>query len=100
MCSCWNFSNLPAGRPQPQFIGLIWTGVEDFTNLGEFHIIFCRNVAIYFNEKDRHQLFRRLIQRLDTHGVLIIGSMESLGDKHPQLKFRRRLRAADHQLKN
>lgn len=74
--------------------------MEDFTALGKFDIIFCRNVAIYFNEKDRDHLFRRLIQRLETHGVLIIGSMESLGDKYPQLEFKRHVRAAYYQLRS
>jgi chemotaxis protein methyltransferase CheR len=73
--------------------------MEDFSALGKFDIIFCRNVAIYFKKKDREQLFRRLIQSLDAHGILIIGSMESLEQNYPQLEFKRHLRTTYYQLK-
>ncbi len=34
--------------------------VQDFTPLGSFDVIFCRNVAIYFNDAVRVSLFRRI----------------------------------------
>lgn len=73
--------------------------MDDFSSLGRFDIIFCRNVAIYFNEKDRASLFQRLSQRLEPHGSLIIGSMESLGNLCPQLESKRHLRAVYYQMK-
>ena len=38
--------------------------MDDFASLGTFDIIFCRNVAIYFNERDRASLFNRIGLRL------------------------------------
>jgi len=73
--------------------------MDDLSSLGKFDIIFCRNVAIYFNEKDRVSLFNRLAQRLEPHGSLLLGSMESLGNLCPQFESQRHLRAAYYQLK-
>jgi chemotaxis protein methyltransferase CheR len=73
--------------------------MDDLSIMGRFDIIFCRNVAIYFNDKDRASLFQRLAQRLEAHGSLIIGSMESLGNLCPQLESKRHLRAVYYQLK-
>jgi chemotaxis protein methyltransferase CheR len=73
--------------------------MDDFSSLGKFDIILCRNVAIYFNEKDKASLFQRLAQRLEPHGSLLIGSMESLGNLCPTLESKRHLRAVYYQLK-
>jgi chemotaxis protein methyltransferase CheR len=52
--------------------------MEDFSRLGKFDIIFCRNVAIYFSGETKAQLFRRLENALEPDGFLVIGSTESL----------------------
>lgn len=67
--------------------------MEDFTALGKFDIIFCRNVAIYFSEADRISLYRRLAERLDPGGALIIGALESLSGPCTQFVSQRYLRA-------
>jgi chemotaxis protein methyltransferase CheR len=51
---------------------------DSLAGLGKFDIIFCRNVAIYFNPDTRKKLFERLADQLNPHGVLLIGSTESL----------------------
>ncbi|MDD3164327.1 MAG: protein-glutamate O-methyltransferase CheR [Oscillospiraceae bacterium] len=43
-----------------------------------FDVIFCRNVLIYFSEKERAQLLGRLTQVLRPGGYLLIGHTESL----------------------
>lgn len=43
-----------------------------------FDVIFCRNIATYFDIDHRRQLFEALAQRLRPHGLLILGSTESL----------------------
>ncbi len=73
--------------------------MEDFSSLGNFDIIFCRNVAIYFNERDRVSLFNRIEQRLESNGYLVIGSMESLSTSAPQFESKRHLRSMYYQLK-
>jgi len=47
-------------------------------SLGKFDIIFCRNVAIYFNPEDRRLLFEQLAKMLEPGGWLVTGSSESL----------------------
>lgn len=45
---------------------------------GMYDIIFCRNVAIYFNQQNRRRLFQTIADCLRPEGVLIIGSTESI----------------------
>jgi chemotaxis protein methyltransferase CheR len=74
--------------------------MEDFSNLGKFDIVFCRNVAIYFNDHDRASLFTRIGQRLESHGSLVIGSMESLSGICPEYEAKRHVRSVFYQLKS
>jgi chemotaxis protein methyltransferase CheR len=49
-----------------------------------FHVIFCRNVMIYFNKETQEQLVNRFASCLVPGGYLLIGHSESLtGLKHP-----------------
>ena len=43
--------------------------MKDFSALGRFDVIFCRNVAIYFTENDKAALFGRLGRALDPEGT-------------------------------
>jgi chemotaxis protein methyltransferase CheR len=72
--------------------------MEDFSSLGKFDIIFCRNVAIYFNERDRASLFTRIGHRMESEGYLVIGSMESLSGICPEYEAKRHLRSVFYQL--
>ena len=71
----------------------------DFSALGRFDVIFCRNVAIYFTERDRISLFGRMEKALEPGGYLIIGAMESLNGICPQFESRRHLRSVFYQVK-
>lgn len=73
--------------------------MDDFSSLGRFDIIFCRNVAIYFNEADKTRLFARLGKQLETDGALVIGSTESLAGICPQFESKRYLRSVFYQHK-
>ena len=44
----------------------------------DFHMIFCRNVSIYFSDDERIELFNRLAQHLRPGGWLAIGNGEIL----------------------
>jgi chemotaxis protein methyltransferase CheR len=71
--------------------------MNDFSSLGRFDIIFCRNVAIYFTDRDRVSLFSRLERSLERGGYLIVGAMESLNTVCPQLEPKRHLRSIYYQ---
>lgn len=58
--------------------------LQPFTDLGPFDVIFCRNVAIYFDADTRRDLFFRLAHRLAPDGCLIVGSSECLVDLGPR----------------
>lgn len=74
--------------------------MADFSALGRFEVIFCRNVAIYFTERDKISLFRRIGQALDPDGYLVIGAMESLNGISPQFDSKRHLRSTFYQMRN
>lgn len=66
--------------------------LESMLGLGNFDIIFCRNVAIYFSQENRRSLFNRLADRLNPDGFLIIGSTESLfgiAERYKRLEYMR-----------
>ncbi len=63
---------------------------SEFTGIGFFDVIFCRNVAIYFDEKNKRQLFSRFLAHFNHNGWLILGSSESvvfLSDAYKMLKY-------------
>jgi chemotaxis protein methyltransferase CheR len=47
-------------------------------NLGPFDIVFCRNVAIYFQNHDKIALFRKIAKVIAPGGALIVGGSENL----------------------
>ena len=52
--------------------------MEDFSHVGRFSVIFCRNVMIYFDKPTQQRLVRRLAAQLEPGGYLLIGHAESL----------------------
>jgi chemotaxis protein methyltransferase CheR len=74
--------------------------MQDFSAIGKFDVIFCRNVAIYFNDVDRRTLFGRLERALAPAGCLVIGSMESLSGIAPQFESMRHLRSVFYQVRS
>lgn len=73
--------------------------MEDFSHLGTFDIIFCRNVAIYFDEDSKARLFTRMARSLDPDGALLIGSTETLSGVCPLFESKRHLRSVYYQVK-
>jgi chemotaxis protein methyltransferase CheR len=51
---------------------------EPLPEVGEFDVIFLRNVMIYFDTETKRQVVRRLIELLKPGGYLLIGHSESL----------------------
>ncbi|MCK5545702.1 MAG: methyltransferase domain-containing protein [Desulfobulbaceae bacterium] len=73
--------------------------MEQFTGLGPFDIVFCRNVAIYFTADKKIQLFRKIARVLAPDGALIVGGSESLGSVAPDFTAQHYLRGIFYQLK-
>ncbi len=74
--------------------------LEPFAFPGRFDIVFCRNVAIYFSEQDKLQLFRSIAKVMAPDGYLVIGATESITGLCPQFEAKRYLRAVFYQLRN
>lgn len=54
---------------------------------GEMHVIFCRNVMIYFGAPLRAKVLAKLAQSLCPGGFLCLGSSERLRDLHLEQRF-------------
>ena len=52
--------------------------LQDFSHLGTFDVIFCRNVLIYFDQDTKAGIFDRMAKMLEADGVLLLGAAESV----------------------
>jgi chemotaxis methyl-accepting protein methylase len=83
-----DFEYCPGRRPEPcaHFVAFLLVPLFDAalaTNVtffapGVFDLVLCRNVAIYFEEDFKKDLFSRLAQVITPNGLLMLGGTESL----------------------
>ena len=52
--------------------------LDSFAPLGRFHIIFCRNVLIYFSEQVKRDILSRMANSLEIGGYLFLSSTEAM----------------------
>jgi chemotaxis protein methyltransferase CheR len=52
--------------------------LQDFSHLGTFDVIFCRNVLIYFDQDTKAVIFERMAKCLEADGTLLLGAAESV----------------------
>jgi len=52
--------------------------LHDFSQLGVFDIIFCRNVLIYFDQDTKINIFGRLAKSMEPDGFLVLGAAETV----------------------
>ncbi len=58
----------------------------DLPNVGDFDVIFLRNVLIYFNEETKKMVIDRLQKKLRPGGWFFVGHSENLNGVHPALE--------------
>jgi chemotaxis protein methyltransferase CheR len=77
---------------QYKFLNLL----ESYSSMGKFDAIFCRNVLIYFERETKSEILNKLAACLKPHGVLFLGSSETitdLSDKYQPFKEHRSIHA-------
>jgi chemotaxis protein methyltransferase CheR len=52
--------------------------LENLTHLGEFDVIFCRNVLIYQTVESKKSVLKQMTKILKPNGILVLGAAESL----------------------
>ena len=52
--------------------------LHDFSSLGVFDVIFCRNVLIYFDQDTKINIFNRLAKSMEPDGFLVLGAAETV----------------------
>jgi chemotaxis protein methyltransferase CheR len=52
--------------------------ISDFSSLGRFDIVYCRNVLIYFDTARKSEILARISRLLAHDGYLVLGASESL----------------------
>lgn len=58
----------------------------DYTALGNFDLIFCRNVLIYFEADRKAEVLNRMTRALSPDGLLALGSSESIVGLNTKLR--------------
>src|SRR5436190_13675779 len=70
----WQLNAEIRGMVQHRQLNLL----QDFSHLGMFDIIFCRNVLIYFDQRTKANIFERIARMLEPDGVMALGAAESV----------------------
>ena len=52
--------------------------LADFSHLGNFDVVFCRNVLIYFDQETKVGVLNRIARMLEGDGFLVLGAAETV----------------------
>ena len=70
----WQLNSEIRGMVQYRQLNLL----QDFSSLGKFDVVFCRNVLIYFDQQTKTQIFDRIARVIEPDGMLMLGAAESV----------------------
>ncbi len=70
----WQINADIRGMVQHRALNLL----QDFSHLGKFDVIFCRNVLIYFDQETKINIFERMSRIVEPDGMLMLGAAESV----------------------
>lgn len=70
----WEFDKKISSKVQFQFLNL----QQSFSSLGQFELIFCRNVLIYFSDELKKDILTRMVKALKPSGYLFLSSTETI----------------------
>ncbi|MGJ4890813.1 CheR family methyltransferase [Bradyrhizobium sp. HKCCYLR20261] len=70
----WQINSDVRGMVQHRQLNLL----HDFSQLGTFDVVFCRNVLIYFDQDTKINIFGRLAKLMEPDGFLVLGAAETV----------------------
>ena len=70
----WQISPELRGMVQFRTLNLL----NDFSPLGAFDLVFCRNVLIYFDQPTKTAVLNRLVRQMPDDGFLVLGAAETV----------------------
>lgn len=73
-------------REMVTFRTLNLTDAQDVRRMGDFDVIMCANVLIYFDQRRKKQVLQSLHRSLRPGGYLLVGGSEALGESAAQFE--------------
>ncbi|GLH81593.1 chemotaxis protein methyltransferase [Bradyrhizobium sp. SSBR45G] len=70
----WQINSDVRGMVQHRQLNLL----HDFSQLGTFDVVFCRNVLIYFDQDTKINIFGRIAKLMEPDGFLVLGAAETV----------------------
>ncbi len=70
----WQINDAMRSSVKFEFANLL----KDFSRLGKFDIVFCRNVLIYFDEPTKRDILKRIASVLNPGGFVVLGAAETI----------------------
>lgn len=52
--------------------------LNDFSSLGSFDLVFCRNVLIYFDRDTKTDVLNRIARQMPSDGFMVLGAAETV----------------------
>jgi len=71
-----NWRVIPGLRDMVQF--KVWNLLSDLRGLGQFDIVFCRNVLIYFDQPTKARVLEAIAKQMPADGLLYLGGAETV----------------------